>query len=202
MLKYLPDTDVAKKVAKIAQDWIRSWFFEVESAAEYKFSQRAFYVWLDEQKCVLKEQGVHAIKIYILEKLEPYEHLWLNYTQLYVLGFDQCCTSVGEALHWSMKSGADGVRPSMNADIAANTMMDKAERQLGVDRATRNAAQATTTKLWTNSGTSQDLTKFAEERTDKQWKHSLHCLVMEVSPGVYYVFQPGKIDQSAIGAKC
>ena len=191
-MKHIPDNNNAKTSAEVARCWIKTWFFDVESSDEHCHSKAEFHTWLESQKGVLTEQGVLAIKVYIIKRLEPHEVMWLNWRQKFVLGFEQRTTSIGEALHFSMKSGADGVRPNMNADVAANTMVDKAQRRLGVNKAKKNAVQATGTKLWSSSPTSDDLTTFAETKLNEEWELSQNCKAFEVAPGVYYVITPGK----------
>jgi hypothetical protein len=191
VVKTAPDTDAAKKCAETARLWIKSWFFDVESEDEYKFSRSRFNDWLSKQVEVLGQPCIDAIKVYIVKKLEPYEALWLNYTHLHVLGCNQHTMSIGEAMHWSMKSGTCGVRASMNADVAAGAMMDKAERK-GQAKATKNAAQVNSAKLWTDSETSAHLTQYTEEFSVEHWSHSQKYKAFETAPGVWLVFLPGK----------
>ena len=128
-MKAIPNDPVAKKRAEKARYWIKSWFFVVEDENEFQLSYRRFYEFLDENKKILSTAGVEAIKQYIVTKLLDLKPSWVNYMRLHTLGMDTRTTSIGEAMHYSMKSGETGVKPHMSLDKSANTMMDKAEKK-------------------------------------------------------------------------
>jgi hypothetical protein len=117
--------------------------------------------------------------------------MWLYWRRLTVYGFGETTTSIGEAMHWSMKSGHNGVRPSINADTAAICMMDKAQA-MGKRKATSNLAQIDSTMTWTESETSKHLTRTSEKWAQDEWDRRQWCKVFEVASGVYLVFTPGK----------
>ena len=113
----------------------------VESSTTYEDLRNDFFHWLEKQRDVtLPTICDNAITSWIKDTLDPLDSLWLNYHQLYNSGMDQRCTSIVEALHWSMKSGHDGVRAGMSVPVSANTQMDKAQRE-GVQLAQMNAEQ-------------------------------------------------------------
>jgi hypothetical protein len=119
----------------------------------------------------------------------------VHYRRLNVLGFQQETTSVGEAMHSSMKSGASGVRPGMNLDVTANCMMDKAQRN-GQQKGNYAADQVSRNKLWSESGTATHITDFSEKSSEEEWRPSATCKVIEVEAGIYLVFTPGKFQSA------
>jgi hypothetical protein len=186
------DDEVAKETAEIARLWVKSWAFDVETEGEYELSKKLFYKWLGEQEEVTMSTAcVLAIKLWILKCLEPHENMWLNYKRLNVYGQGQRTTSIGEAMHWSMKSGASGVKASMNVNVAANCMMDNAERK-GKEKAIHCADQVSRNKLWSESATRAHLTDFSEVKSQEQWNARTPCKVIEPQTGHFFVFTPGK----------
>ena len=72
-------------------------------------------------------------------------------THLAIYGMDVCTTSFGKALHWSMTSGVDGVRPHTSLATAADAMMKKSEhrgKSKGKNTANINSNQMNRTRLW------------------------------------------------------
>ena len=123
-------------VIKTVRLWVKSWFFDVESKKEYLCSKSLFNKWLDEQ--VIQENIsillVEVIKVWVTNKLEHYENFWVNYIRLTVPGMEQRTTSIGEAMHHSMKSGFDGVRSSMSLDKSAISQINKAQRKAKISQ--------------------------------------------------------------------
>ena len=113
-----------------------------------------FFSWLQELKenKTFPEYSVQKIRLWVHENLDPYDHMWLNYQRTHVGGMSQRTTSIGEALHASMKSGYDKVFASMGVDRSATLMMDKAERK-GKRVANLNAQQVQRKNLWSTLGT-------------------------------------------------
>ena len=188
------DGEEAKATAEHARLWIKSWCFDVETEGEYKLSKELFYKWLGEQQEeTMSTACVEAIRLWILKCLEPYQNMWLNYKRLNVYGQGQRTTSIGEAMHSSMKSGASGVKASMNVNVAANCMMDNAERK-GKEKAIHCADQVSRNKLWSESATRDHLTDFSEVESQEQWNAHTKCKVIEVEAGRCLVFTPGKLQ--------
>jgi hypothetical protein len=186
------DNEEAKEIAEIARKWIKTWCFNVETEREYQLSKKLFLEWLGEQEEVTMSTAcVVAIKVWIVKCLEPYENMWLNHRRLNVYGQGQRTTSIGEAMHSSMKSGASGVKASMNVNVAANCMMDNAQRK-GKEKAVHCADQVSRKKLWSKSATSEKLTDFSEMKAQEQWDAYPALKVMEVQRGGFLVFTPGK----------
>lgn len=120
-----------QKVTFQLKMWVKSWFFDVESELEYNESRRMFFQWLSNVDTrILPLHSVAAIRTWIRANLDPYDTMWLNYLRLNVCGMNARTTSVGEAMHRSMKIGYDGIKASMSIDVSANTMMNKAKKRV------------------------------------------------------------------------
>jgi hypothetical protein len=159
-----------KKNAKmaLARAWIKTWFFDIESEAEYKHSKSQFLSWLGAIEGVaLPKVTVMSIKAWIVTSLEKTKLMWLNYHRLYVGTMNIRTTGVAEALYHSMKSGFYAVRSSMSTDTAASTMMDKAQRK-SLERDQYIANQIVRNKLWTDMPTKTHLTDYAQEQAEMQ----------------------------------
>lgn len=141
---------------------MRSWFFDIETADEYRNSVSQFQTWLI-SPTTKKELGELVPKIEMLQKntLEFNESLWVRYRRLFVHGFDMCTTGMAEGMHSSLKNGSIAVRPSMNVDEAARTMLDKSALR-EMKKGKKDAKQHLAKKLWTRSSTSAHLTKYME----------------------------------------
>ena len=183
--------------------WVHSWYFYVESDAEFKLSKKLFLEWLDgnQKKKVLPSSTVMTIKGWVENSLLPYESFWLNHTRLFTGGMDQRCSSTAESMHWSMKSGFDAVRAGMNADVAATTMCDKSTRKTN-NLANYNADQATRTKLWTDDHSLQLITDWCSREAEVQWDASLHYKIVSVSETQFLVFKPIIQEDNDSKVKC
>ena len=92
-------------------------------------------------------------------------------------------------MHHSMKSGFDGVRSSMNADMSANVMMDKAQR-LGKKRQKTNATQITRQKLWVTTECQHHLTDYCAKMIQEQLHLAKHCTGIQVDANTYWIYTP------------
>jgi hypothetical protein len=87
------------------QDWIKSWFFDVETKEEYVHSTGELLDFQD-MSCenqVLPFYSAESIKTWLVGTLQKCESLWNNHERLYVESMNMRTTSVAESLHWSMK---------------------------------------------------------------------------------------------------
>jgi len=185
--KWVPENDTAKKYARWASEWIRSWFFEVETKAEYDDSKTKFYDWLASVRTVISEPCYDAIRDHVLKKLYPHEEKWVNYQRLFMLGYSEKCTSIGEGLHASMKAGQYKVDGRMSIDQSAMAMVDKAESK-GRKKSQKNAAQLSRTKLWSQSETSGDLVKNAEITAEEYHNLSKKVKLFAIERGKWLAF--------------
>ena len=105
-------------------------FLNVESEEEYTISRCLFFKRLNEQEHVnLPQVSIQAVKIWITTCLEPLSYLWVNHHILFVSGMNFRTTQFGKALHWSMKSGIDGVHSNMSLATSADVTMTKSEHK-------------------------------------------------------------------------
>jgi hypothetical protein len=182
-------------VLDTVRKWVKTWFFDIESQEEYEVSQNGFYIWLDLQvndKQVLTHL-VEGIKVWIKNQLSKHDRQWLNYVRLSVPGMDQRTSSVGEALHWSMKSGFDGVQSSMAPETAAVKMVTKAN-QKGKSVERHNAEQASRTKVWTSTQTQQYLTDYCARKTETEWNLAPQYKVVQIAKDHYLVYRRDSDD--------
>ena len=191
------------KVIETVKYWVYSWYFYIESEAEFNLSKALFFEWLEEnkKKKILPVLTVMTIKTWVDNHLMPFESFWLNHTRLFVGGMDQRTSSTAEAMHWSMKSGFDAVRAGMNADVAAETMCDKSLR-LTKNLENYNADQVTRTKLWTDDPSLQMITDWCSRRAEEQWDASFQYKILKVSEKQFLVFKPIQQEESDSDKKC
>jgi hypothetical protein len=152
------------------RDWTKSWFFDVETKEEYVHSTGELLDFLD-MSCenqVLPFYMAESIKTWLVGTLQKCESLWNNHECLYVESMNMRTTSVAESLHWSMKSGYDGVRSANRTKRSAEKMMDKAERK-AKDIAMHNAGQIICKQQWNSMPTANQLTDYCQSLADLQW---------------------------------
>ena len=89
--------------------------------------------------------------------MEHYEKFWVNYVRLFLPGMGQKTTSIGEAMHHSMKSGFDGVSSSMSLDKSINLQVDKVQRKGKISQR-RNAEQFSRKQPWISTLTQKYIT--------------------------------------------
>ena len=178
-------------VIKTVRLWVKSWFFDVESRREYLYSKNLFNKWLDDQALInnITNSLVEIIKVWVKDKLEHYENFWVNYIRLSVPGMGQRTTSIGEAMHHSMKSGFDGVRSSMSLDRSVNLQVDKAERKAKITQK-RNAEQVARNQTWTSTLTQKYLTDYCAGLVETELLLALLYKVVQISINLFLVYLP------------
>jgi hypothetical protein len=117
---------------------------------------------------VLPPHTIKSIKVWIIKHLQKSESLWVNYIRLFVPTMNMRTTSIAEALHWSMKSGYDGVCSGNKTEVSASKMMDKAARK-AKEIAIHNAGQIIRKQKWTQMSTANHLTDYCQAMADIQW---------------------------------
>ena len=190
VVKFIPKGAKAKAIAEWLRHWIKTWFFDIETEAEYKESKQHFFKYLKDNEDVLTRPCCDVVRKYLLGYLFHYSHLWLNYHYLDVFGLGEKTTSIGEGMHYSTK-GLGGAKASMNPSTSVSAMADKAQAR-GQRIRQQNAAQVDRTKLWSQSDTRDYLTKYAESAAEDLSKLSKRCRAMGISPGFWLVYTPGK----------
>jgi hypothetical protein len=173
------------------RDWIKTWFFELESEDEYRHSVGELLQFLDmtQENGVLPPHTIESIKVWIIKHLQKSESLWVNYLRLFVPTMNMRTTSIAEALHWSMKSGYDGVCSGNKTEVSASKMMDKAARK-AKEIAIHNAGQIIRKQKWTQMSTANHLTDYCQAMADIQWELAQHCVVVHASRSEWYVYRP------------
>jgi len=181
-----------QRAIDVVRWFVRSWFFDLETAEEYKHSRSYLNTWLDRARGkVLDDTTVNSIKTWLEARLQPLQKMWLNHERLYVCTMNLRTTSICEAMHSSMKSGFDGVRAAMDTCLSADTMMDKAQRILH-ERQREVAKQQRRWKKFSSLPTAPHLTEFCQKEVDRQWgRRTLFVVVhAKVNMGEWWVFQP------------
>ena len=178
-------------VIKTVRLWVKSWFFDVESKKEYLCSKNLFNKWLDEQatQTNISISLVEVIKVWVTDKLEHYENFWVNYIRLMVPGMEQRTTSIGEAMHHSMKSGFDCVQSSMSLDKSAISQINKAQRKAKISQK-KNAEQVARNQTWTSTLTQKYLTDHCAGLVENELFLALLYKVVQISVDLFLVYLP------------
>ena len=169
---------------------LKDWAFRIESLEEYKLSKKRLFDWLkveEDAKRVSLQISTH-IRNFVVKKLQPYEPLFLNCYKKNSPGMGKHTSNACESMHWSTKSGVHAVSPTMSTEVSANAQMDKAER-LAREKKKQNAQQALTYKLFAMDDLSNDLTKYAELMSQKEWDMSskYNCVFFSRSKAVIFI---------------
>jgi hypothetical protein len=137
----------------------------------------------------VRDDAADAIMRWIRNHLEPYDSMWVNYYRLNTTGLSMRTSSIGEALHASIKSGYDQVYSAMSPEKSATAMVVKAGKRA---RKTikSNARQLVSTALWTDSETANFLTKYCEDKAQEQWELSRKCTVVRQCQEKFLVWTP------------
>ena len=117
----------------VLQRWVKTWFFDLETKAEYNNSRNCCLEWIDGEirdGKVGVEMGSAAKKW--IKGLDSRSSLWANHARLYTSGMDQRCTSIGKQMHWHIKSGHDGVKSSMSTITTAKNVLTKSKQRTNI----------------------------------------------------------------------
>jgi hypothetical protein len=165
------------------------WAYYVETEAEYKYSRRQLFLWLEQQTTdgICSALVATHIKKYILESLDPYGALWLGHYRGRTPGMGKRTSNLAEVMHRSIKSGPFSVSAQDSTAESAVKQMNKAEF-LGKLKKRRNAQSTLKRKLTTSDNVSHDLTKYADEISMKQLQLAsrYHCVAL--NPHLFLVF--------------
>ena len=102
---------------------------------------------------------------------------------------EQRTTSIGEAMHHSMKSGFDGVRSSMSLDKSAILQIDKAQRKAKTSQK-RNAEQVACNQTWTLTLTQKYLADHFAGLVENELFSALLYKVVQISIDLFLVYLP------------
>ena len=125
--------------------------------------------------------------------------MWVNCYRLNTRGQSMRTSSIGEAMHWSMKGGFDQVYATMTLEKSATTMMNKANRR-SQKSIKHNAQQVRKTKLWTKSETHNYLTDYCERKAEVEWNLSSGYEVIRQISNVFYVWKPSLKNLTKYGS--
>ena len=172
----------------VLRRWVKTWFFDLETKAEYDDSKNCCLEWIDEEIRLGKVGGLMGSKAKKwIKDLDSRSSYWANYSRLYTSGMDQRCTSIGEQMHWHIKSGHNGVKSSMSTATAAVNILTKSKRRTD-DFSQSNAYQCLRKKLWTVADEVQQyLIDHAASETQIQIDLANFCKVIHVKRDMFFV---------------
>jgi hypothetical protein len=161
VLPFVLDDAPTEAIAVTAYQWIQTWFWNIESEAEFKMSLDDFYAFLDRSRTEANTAMLTAIRNFVLQSLLPLQYQWLRCHFLYKRSLDAKANSVVESQNSSLKHGTVKVSSSLGIETSTQRMTDYAN--LLHNRKSVSAAGAvTSTPLWSASGTAGWLTNYAE----------------------------------------
>lgn len=179
----------AKKFCDILREWVKTWFYVLETEEEYKDSKNLLNQWIQEQlknNAVTKDM-VTAARAW-LTSLEGKSIFCFHYVRLFTCGMNQRTTNSNEQLHHSIKSGFDGVKSSMSTTKSATNMVNKSNRTADTKNR-RNAEQILKNKLYTVHDIQNHLTDYAAKDAFRQLSLKKYCKVVRIKEDLFYVLE-------------
>jgi len=167
-------------MASTSYKWIQSWFYDIETRAEFVESHHRLMTWLDGKNDEGCKPLREAIRDFIIRKLLPHERSWLRYHRLHVRCFDETSNSLVESQNSRLKTGSMAVKSNMSLATSACSMMDQSELTHST-RAITVAAMSASTTLWSLTTTAKLLTPTAEKIVVENFnkRHLYSLLQME-----------------------
>ena len=179
-----------KKCVTTIKYWVKSWFYDVESESEYFFSRQLFFAWLEAQKnSLLSELGIEKVKWWIRTTLDPHGSLWLNYLRLRITGFNQRTTSVGEAMHSSMKNKRDGASANMEPKKSTAKIIEKSNsrmKKLGK----HNAICIDRSRINNTEEQGSYLTDHGYKIAEAEYEMSKSCRCVQIDSDTFHAYTP------------
>jgi hypothetical protein len=193
----VPITWYTKEIT--CRNWIKTWFFDVETEDEYLKSKTMFHQWLAKLRGnPLPNDLVTDIVTWLNKKLFPKENMWVNYMRTEVMGMQGRTTSIAEALHASLKSGFGGVMSSMATDKSCDTILKKSKRR-DEEKQRRNADALNKRPTWCTVQTGEVLTQYCFTEASKQWDQMQGYIVIATAPTTYWVYKKDETISPAPG---
>ena len=182
VLKHIPADPISEALAKVAYEWIQSWFWSVDSLEEFTDSLAKFREWLDCTDNGHDVFGTPKMKIrdFVNKSLLPKREYWLRAVGLQQLSFDAKTTSVVEQQNRCLKHGPLSVPPSSNVMNSAKVMVRNSEVTHSIKKLKR-AKDISATPLWTSSETRSALTSFAEMIVSSNFDKSKQYVAAQTS---------------------
>jgi hypothetical protein len=161
VLPFVLDDAATEAIAVTAYQWIQTWFWNIESEAEFQMSLDDFYAFLDSSRTEANTAMLTAIRNFVLQSLLPLQYQWLRCHFLYKRSLDAKANSVVESQNSSLKHGTVKVSSSLGIETSTQRMTDYANL-LHYRKSVSAAGAVTSTPLWSASGTAGWLTHYAE----------------------------------------
>jgi hypothetical protein len=176
--------------------WVKSWFFEVETEFEYKYSKKLFKCWMKLQKESgnLSPAVIAVAEQWLQKSIYVQDQYWANHDRLFVGSIECRTTSIVESMHGSMKGGFDGVHQANSPETTAITCVKKAKRK--ADKISRLNARQVMRQSTSDSNTYLYLTDNAEDGALEQSEAAEDLKVIKRSDRVFHVFKPD--DEASI----
>ena len=160
-MPYVLDDVVTEEVAITAYQWIQSWFWDIESEAEFQLSLQLFYAYLGSCRTEANKDMITAIRNFVVQGLLPVKCQWLRCYFLFTRSLDAKANSVVESQNSSLKHGTVKVTSNLGIECATQRMTDYA-KLIHHRKSVNEASDVTSTPLWSASGTVGWLTSYAE----------------------------------------
>ena len=172
-MPYVLDDVVTEEVAITAYQWIQSWFWDIESEAEYLGSCRT----------EANKDMITAIRNFVVQGLIPVKCQWLRCYFLYTRSLDAKANSIVDSQNSSLKHGTVQVTSNLGIDCATQRMTDYA-KLIHHRKSVNEASAVASTLLWSASGTVGWLTGYAEGLICSNMYRRLCYLVVQ---GMFFV---------------
>ena len=186
-----------QKFVDLTYQVLWDWAYYVETELEWSYSEKALFDWMQTLMTdpAITPALVTTGKNYILQSLQPYYPLWLNHKRGQVPGMGKRTSNLAEAMHWSMKSGPHAVSARLGTVESANAQMDKAQF-LGKRNKRENANAAISHKQYGFDKVGQELTKYAETLSTKQWglAQQYFCIALHKCLFAVYTRSPDAVE--------
>ena len=161
VLPFVLDDIATDAIAVTAYQWIQSWFWNIESEAEFQISLEDFFSFLEGSRTEANAAMMTAIRNFVVQSLLPLKFQWLRCYFLYKRSLDAKANSVVESQNSSLKHGTVKVSSSLGIETSTQRMTDYANL-IHHRKSVNTAGAVSSTPLWSSSGTAGWLTNYAE----------------------------------------
>jgi len=196
-----PNDPVARSLAGWVWIWIKSWYFTLETEAEFLHSRKCLFEWLENHKAQLSPIFVEKANLFIEKKYKSDDIRVLQWRFHTVVSMDHRTTNCDEVTHHSARTGVHAVDSSKAMDDTGTSMMNKVLHKSRKSSAL-NAFQMLTSNKWSNSNCADWLTDDQERKSAKLDQNTHHLRGIQVSDEEWLVFLPngGKAEDMLLAA--
>ena len=162
--------DNAVHIANVVRYWIKSWYYNVETKAEYRVSRHKFFEYLTTvAKPAVGKPFVTEVKTFIVQKIDFHQDRIINYVFHSVCSFGWKTNNLAESMHNAMKNpnSVAAVHASMKMHTASEALITQVENRKA-RHSMQNAAQVQRVKTWSKLEHREYFTNFCEK-----WSHAL-----------------------------